>query len=648
MTAPGTTQRRQGVLVLAAILLYAAIALYGASDKSATFDEQIHVTGGYTYWTLNDYRLHPENGNWAQRWLALPVAIRGAGFLPLDDADWRGGDLWAVSDKFFHEVGNDAGSMLWSARLMALLAAGALGFLIFRWSNALFGRAGAWVSLTLFVFSPTFLALGPMATSDVTTTFFFVASAWALWIAMRMLTWQRVLVSMVAISGLFLSKYSALIFVPIALIMAAVRIARSPDRRRESVRVGGLTVLHVAAVVLVIWASYGFRYSAFGPNARAGDAFATPWEHAIDSSAVGKAIAISRTSHAIPEAYLFGLGTVRAYSRTRATFFQGEVSRDGGRRPFFPYVALVKTTLPTLVLVLALPWLIVRRRRHGADSDLLYEMTPLLTLIGVYWAVAITNGLNIGHRHLLPAIAATTVLLGAAGAPVARLVDSWQSRRRLVVEGAVIIGLLAWHAIEAVRIAPNFLAYFNPIAGGPRGAYHHVVDSSLDWGQDLPSLARWLDANAPRGTPVYLSYFGTARPEYYGVNAVSLPGFIDRIAPRIPPPLRPGVYAISATMLQAVYLGYASGQWRDEYEQRYRSTSRDVALFTSASDSVRAALVAARGQAWWIQTFRAFEELRLSRLASRLRQREPDAHAGHSILIYQLSDAELAAAIGTP
>lgn len=647
MTAPGTTQRRQGVLVLAAILLYAAIALYGASGKSATFDEQIHVTGGYGYWALNDYRLHPENGNWAQRWLALPIAIRRAEFLRPDDPAWRSADLWAVSDRFFYEAGNDAGAVLWSARLMALLVACALGFLIFRWSHALFGRSGAWVSLALFGFSPTFLALGPMATSDVLTTFFFVASSWALWIAMHRPTWRRVLVSVLAISGLFLSKYSALIFVPIALVMAAARIARSPTRRRESVRVGGLAVMHVAAVVLVIWASYGFRYSALGPSARPGDAFATPWENAIDSSVVGKTIAISRRAHAIPEAYLFGLGTVRAYSKTRATFFQGEVSRDGGRRLFFPYVALVKTTLPALLLLVALPWLIIRRRRQGGDSDLLYEMTPLLTLIGVYWTVAIANGLNIGHRHLLPAIAATTVLLGAAGAPVAQLVDAWRSSRRLVVEGAVVVGLLAWHAIEAARVAPNFLAYFNPIAGGPRGAYHHVVDSSLDWGQDLPSLARWLEVNASRGAPIYLSYFGTARPEYYGVNAVPLPGFIDRIAPRIPPPLRPGVYAISATMLQTVYLGYASGPWREEYEQRYRSTARDVALFTSASDSARAALVTTRGQGWWIQTFRAFEELRLSRLASRLREREPDAHAGHSILIYQVSDAELAAAIGT-
>jgi hypothetical protein len=651
-TPAGTAQRRQGALVLAAILLYAAIALYGASGKSATFDEQIHVTGGYTYWTLNDYRLHPENGNWAQRWLAIPTVVRGANFLPPGDNAWRSADLWAVSDKFFYDSGNDPGWMLWSGRLMALILACALGFLIFQWSRSLFGVRGGWISLALFVFSPTFLALGPLATSDVMTALLFLASSWALWRAMHERSGRSAVVSMLAVSGLFLSKYSALFFVPMALVMAAAKIIRSPARAREAGAIGGLAIMHVAAVVLVIWASFGFRYSAFGAPSQQGDAFFTPWEHAIDSSVVGKTIAASRATHALPEAYLFGLGTVRAFSKTRATFFQGEVSRDGGRRLFFPYAALVKTTLPALVLVLALPWFIARRRRTDSP-DVLYRLTPLFALVGVYWATAIINGLNIGHRHLLPAIAGTTILIGAAGTLLPGRARDMVARIRQVprvapgdVGGILLVVLLAWHAIEAARIAPHFLAYVNPIGGGPDRAYRHLVDSSLDWGQDLPALALWLEENATPDTPVYLSYFGTARPSYYGVRAELLPGFIDLQPPRLSPPLRPGVYALSATMLQAVYLAYAAGAWTPDYERQYQAVASEVAAFAAAPDSSRRRLVAARGQPWWIQAFRAYEELRFSRLASHLRRRKPDAHAGYSILIYRVGADELAQGVG--
>ena len=58
--------------------------------------------------------------------------------------------------------------------------------------------------------------------------------------------------------------------------------------------------------------------------------------------------------------------------------------------------------------------------------------------------------------------------------------------------------LLLWHAGESLYIAPDFLAYFNELDGGPGEAYKHLVDSSLDWGQDLPGLKAWLDASGTR------------------------------------------------------------------------------------------------------------------------------------------------------
>ena len=64
---------------------------------------------------------------------------------------------------------------------------------------------------------------------------------------------------------------------------------------------------------------------------------------------------------------------------------------------------------------------------------------------------------------------------------------------------------------------PHYLAYFNWIAGGPVNGYKHLVHSSLDWGQDLPGLKRWLnehDLDSTGKTPVYLAYFGKAKPAY--------------------------------------------------------------------------------------------------------------------------------------
>src|ERR1019366_3226255 len=64
--------------------------------------------------------------------------------------------------------------------LIALFSV-ATGLLVFCWSRRLFGNAGALVSLVFFVFEPTFLAHGALATSDVCSAFFLLASVGAWW-----------------------------------------------------------------------------------------------------------------------------------------------------------------------------------------------------------------------------------------------------------------------------------------------------------------------------------------------------------------------------------------------------------------------------------------------------------------------------------
>jgi hypothetical protein len=116
-----------------------------------------------------------------------------------------------------------------------------------------------------------------------------------------------------------------------------------------------------------------------------------------------------------------------------------------------------------------------------------------------------------------------------------------------------LVALAAWYAAGTLRVHPHYLAYFNEIAGGPARGYHRLVDSSLDWGQDLKGLAAWLHA---RGIGrVKLSYFGSADPGYYGIEAEMLPSTMSPRPARVTREVRPGdVLAVSATNLQGAYL----------------------------------------------------------------------------------------------
>ena len=170
-------------LAVAALLaLHAALALWAVAGKSTTADELIHVTGGYAYWHLDDYRLHPENGILPQRWAALPAVFMAPPFPELKgNPYWKTSEVQAVGHQFFYETGHDHFPLLLAGRAMIVLFNVATGLLIFGWSRRLFGLPGAFVSLGLFVFSPNFLAHGALATSDACMTFFFLASVGAWW-----------------------------------------------------------------------------------------------------------------------------------------------------------------------------------------------------------------------------------------------------------------------------------------------------------------------------------------------------------------------------------------------------------------------------------------------------------------------------------
>src|SRR5204863_3054509 len=49
------------------------------------------------------------------------------------------------------------------------------------------------------------------------------------------------------------------------------------------------------------------------------------------------------------------------------------------------------------------------------------------------------------------------------------------------------------------------------------------ADSNLDWGQGLPELKAYMDREGIDA--VYLAYFGTDRPEAYGIRHQALPGY---------------------------------------------------------------------------------------------------------------------------
>lgn len=629
------------------LLLHFALAVGSKRNESTTSDELVHLTAGFSYWENGDYRLHPENGILPQRWAALPTWLRGAKFPELADNEyWRVSDVWVIGHQFFYETGEDHFPRLMAGRAMIALFSVATGLLVFFWSRKFFGDAGAMVSLLFFTFCPSFLAHGALITSDVCMVFFLLASVGAWWRHLHDGRWRWWWLSAVTLGFAFTAKYSAVLLPPMMIAMALVR-AGNP----APLHLGGKSftsaagkiaaaivslAAHGAVVAAIIWVCYGCRFSAANPALPPADHFIHPWQLMMEATGTpGKAIDWAGRLHLLPEAFLYGFAYVLETVGHRAAFLNGEYSVTGWPE-FFPWAFLIKTTVP-LLIACGLALLVGIKRWRGNSltvlrSDL-YRLTPLMLLFVIYWMTSLTSHLNIGHRHILPTYPVLFIAVGALGL--------WLRSRRwtLIV---VVTCLLGWHAAAAARIAPHFLAYFNELVGGPENGRRHLVDSSLDWGQDLPSLKAWLLKNQSPAEPVYLSYFGSGQAEYYGIRPRRLWCLNNFKFPAIYVPLAPGVYCISATMLSQVY-SPTNGQWTLEHEAEYRALRAMEPSFAEYTanpkrrDEVERELPPGRLQ----QLVKRHDILRLARLCQYLRVRQPDAHAGYSILIYRLSADEV-------
>ncbi len=658
MHQPLPPNRSRFPVVLWACLLalastHAVMAVLAMREKSTTADEIAHLTGGYTFNHWNDYRLHPENGLLPQRWAALPATLSHPAYPDLSGDDWRDANVWAIGYDFFYNSGNDPDKMLLRARMMNALWGAATVLLVGVLALRLFGPAGALAATGFAVFCPTMLAHTPLATSDMAMCFFLLASVSCYWWHLHDPRWRVLLLSSLAFGLACVAKFTAVLLLPMFTLMALVRIVAGPPLRcfgracpnplARSAFIAGTTIVHGLVALAVIWTFYGWRYTAFNPALPGGD-FAHAWDYVLSYGGwKARVIELCRSWHLLPEGFLHGFAFVLKYSLARGAFLDGDYSIHGWAS-FFPKAFLYKTP-PTLLLATALSagWVVlwVRERGRTALFSRAYRVAPLLVLFAVYWVSSLASNLNIGHRHLLPVYPVLYVFCGLIGWAV---VTTWRQRTAAgALTGVIGLALVGWHAAGAVRIHPHHLAYFSPLAGGPAQGYRHLVDSSLDWGQDLPGLKHWLDGHRRPDETVYLSYFGTGAPEHYGIEAVRLLTLPEQGPARPRHRLEPGLYAISATMLQHAYSN-VRGPWTMENEQRYQRLRENEDSFLRGADDASTD-PGDPTPAEWAHAWSIYEPLRFARLCHYLRVRKPDAMIGYSILVFRLDRHELDAAL---
>jgi tetratricopeptide (TPR) repeat protein len=535
---------RTAIVLTVFAFVYTTLAVRSYVEKSATWDEPMHLTAGYVALARGDHRVDPSHPPLQRMWAALPLLLSprpvvDTALLDRSSSSEWGGYAYEYARRFVY-VDNDADRLLAAGRFMVVLWAVALGILLFFWTSEWLGFAPAVVALAFFTLEPNIAAHATLITTDLGVTFFLFGAVYFLWRTCRTPSAANTGGVAVFTACACITKFSGVVLWPIHVCLLAVAVYR----RTMSLKTAAV-VMSVAAVATwtAIWAIYGFRYAP-GPSGG--------WTiDAIDAAEIQASapllagIGAWLDAHRIlPNAFVQGFVYAQTSARHMPAFLAGSISTDGWWY-YFPIAFLIKTP-SALILMFAIGLVVyARRRRELSVANELFVLVPAVVFLGV----AMSSGINLGLRHILP-IYPFVLLIAAAAA------NELMSARRVAGRVALAVVSVFW----LVRFAdhyPRTLTYFNVFVGGSANGYKYLVDSNLDWGQHLKLLKRWMDGNGV--SHINLAYFGTADPEYYGIDCTHLPGAPTFALPSIRRPTLPGYVAISATVLSGVYL---PAQWR--------------------------------------------------------------------------------------
>jgi 4-amino-4-deoxy-L-arabinose transferase-like glycosyltransferase len=457
---------RLSAIVLSAAAVVAVVSTYFVFSQ--TWDEAAHIACGMEWLTRGTYTYDAAQHPPLTRVLAaLGPFARGARTVGYSDERHEGNVLLGQGAEY-------------RVRL-ALARLGELPFLIllcavsWMWGRRLLGEAGGALTVLLVVTNPNILAHAGLATTDIGITATMAAALYSYvhWTANR--TRRNALWFGFWMAVATLTKFTALPFIGLTLLLAELW---RRDVTRRNGQAWGFPIGQLAASVVVglfvLWAGYRFM---FGPIEAGGISVpAPPLFHGL----------IAFLGHASlgHEAYLFG--------RTSMT----------GWWYYFPVALAVKTPLPLLCLAaIGVAGTIRATRRAEFEAAL-----PLFVVIAVM-TVAMAANVDIGIRHILP-LYPFLALLGARGA-----IDLWTRAGSARVAKGFTIALTAGALFVVVRAHPDHLAYFNPIAGSHPERI--LVDSNLDWGQDLYRLSATM--KRAHIDSIVVAYFGSAQLSWAGV-----------------------------------------------------------------------------------------------------------------------------------
>lgn len=490
------------------VVIFISLALTSAVRKSPVSDEAAHhIPVGYVFLTKGDFAFATDSPPLARILAALPLLSLDVK-LPDERSFWAREDRAEFSRDFLYKLNRSIfDKILLFARIPMMILGVFGGVFLFFWVRKHYDSQVAVLTAIFYFLSPNILAHSRFATTDIAASVFIMCSVLSFWDFLISRRNIEALISGIFLALAMMAKYSALLLLPIYIILVLGTILNERFFKGKRVSLDFffklLFCLFISA--LVLWSGYAFEFKPFLKDVLRPESKIVVFTDMLNSIPFAgegfkaKAVEFLYTASVPLGSFVLGvIGVLKHAAEGVGIFFMGAWRHQG--HPLY-YVAafLLKTPIPVIIFFFI--GLIFAARNKSLN---LY----LLLMIFSFFVFASRSNLQLGLRYVLP-VYPFIFIISALGA-------KYVFNKGTVYKTFGIV-LILWFLTVPFFIWPDYLSYFNESIGGPDNGHKYLRDSNIDWGQDLPALKQYMLENNIES--VKLAYFGEGDPTYYGIRS---------------------------------------------------------------------------------------------------------------------------------
>ena len=563
----GSQQNR--VLLGSILALHTVLLALNALWMSPTLDEPAHLVAGISHWRFCDFSLYRVNPPLVRLVASVPAMLFGYSMdFPETLNDQLSRNEFRLGEKFVTENGRWSLWLVTFGRWLCIPFSLLAAWTCYLWGRDLYGVRAGVMAMLLWCFSPMVLGHASLMTPDAPAAALGALACYTFWRWLKKPSWRSTITAGIILGLAELSKTTLILFYPLwPILWVAYRLFERRAMTLARWRNEGCMLLarmllglyivnagYLGAGSFVQLKEFEFRSnmlrSSQDQETNRGNRFRDHW--------------LGEVPVPLPFDYVLGIDhQQRDFEKFWGpSYLRGQFQAQGWWY-YYCYALLVKTPLGTMALgvtVLMTRLMTFGARRRPAIRD---ELILLFPMLFVFVVVSSKWGFSHHLRYLFPCFPLAFIWIGQfacmTGMPHQPGLIKTQAQcerkgkvsvARLLAIPTLCVACMMWTLGSSLWHYPHNLAYFNEFAGGPRNGAKHLLNSNIDWGQDLLHLERWISRQDNCNT-VFLAFDNYYNPFVIGIDKIEpWPMREERVVGELVAKTIPdGYYAISINQL---------------------------------------------------------------------------------------------------